>query len=33
MVEELLAILDRPATDTATRVVVLTGAGRAFTNR
>jgi enoyl-CoA hydratase/carnithine racemase len=33
MVEELIAILDRLATDTATRVVVLTGAGRAFTNR
>jgi enoyl-CoA hydratase/carnithine racemase len=31
MVEELIAILDRLATDTATRVVVLTGAGRAFT--
>jgi len=31
MVEELLSILDRLATDTATRVVVLTGAGRAFT--
>ncbi|GLY73045.1 enoyl-CoA hydratase/isomerase family protein [Actinoallomurus iriomotensis] len=31
MVEELLAILDRLATDAETRVVVLTGAGRAFT--
>jgi enoyl-CoA hydratase/carnithine racemase len=31
MGEELIAILDRLATDTATRVVVLTGAGRAFT--
>lgn len=31
MVEELLAILDRLATDVETRVVVLTGAGRAFT--
>jgi enoyl-CoA hydratase/carnithine racemase len=31
MVEDLIAILDRLATDTATRVVVLTGAGRAFT--
>ncbi|MDN3356988.1 enoyl-CoA hydratase-related protein [Actinomadura sp. DC4] len=31
MVEELITILDRLATDTATRVVVLTGAGRAFT--
>jgi enoyl-CoA hydratase/carnithine racemase len=31
MVEELIAIFDRLATDTATRVVVLTGAGRAFT--
>jgi len=31
MVEELLAVLDRLATDAGTRVVVLTGAGRAFT--
>ena len=31
MVEELIAILDGLMTDTATRVVVLTGAGRAFT--
>lgn len=31
MGEELITILDRLATDTATRVVVLTGAGRAFT--
>jgi enoyl-CoA hydratase/carnithine racemase len=31
MGEELIGILDRLATDTATRVVVLTGAGRAFT--
>lgn len=31
MVEELITILDGLATDTATRVVVLTGAGRAFT--
>jgi enoyl-CoA hydratase/carnithine racemase len=31
MVEELIAVFDRLATDTATRVVVLTGAGRAFT--
>jgi enoyl-CoA hydratase len=31
MVEELLSILDRLATDVETRVVVLTGAGRAFT--
>ncbi len=32
MVEELLAILDGLATDDETRVVVLTGAGRAFTS-
>lgn len=31
MAEDLIAIFDRLATDTATRVVVLTGAGRAFT--
>src|SRR4051812_9755325 len=31
MVEELIVLFDRLATDTATRVVVLTGAGRAFT--
>ncbi len=31
MVEALIAILDGLMTDTATRVVVLTGAGRAFT--
>jgi enoyl-CoA hydratase len=31
MVERLIGILDELATDTATRVVVLTGAGRAFT--
>ena len=31
MVDELIAIFGRLATDTATRVVVLTGAGRAFT--
>src|SRR3954451_7600243 len=31
MVEELLTILDGLATDTGTRVVVITGAGRAFT--
>lgn len=31
MVEELISIFDRLATDTETRVVVLTGAGRAFT--
>ncbi len=31
MVEELIAILDGLMTDTATRVVVLTGAGHAFT--
>lgn len=32
MVEQLLTILDGLATDTGTRVVVLTGAGRAFTS-
>src|SRR5689334_20815810 len=31
MVEDLISICDELATDTATRVVVLTGAGRAFT--
>lgn len=31
MLEELIAVFDELATDTATRVVVLTGAGRAFT--